>query len=341
MTYDSPDYSRPLQSIPLAAGALKACAECPWRASNLGKLDANRDDATFSRESLTEHWKRLTTEGATCRCHMTTPGYYHHDESLNERGWKEPRMFKGDGHRQCAGQLAMVRREVEKMLTYPDHAAYIRENPTGLQKRQAGRFLRLLLDPESAPVPFRWPAEDVDDVLDPADLVDLNGWEWSVGRDLSVNMRNLIEIMNPQLAACDCKFCARHHTIHATKPVTLKDGTTVDIDAGVAPVVAAFAAADVNTSESCEDFGPALRELDLNAYLLLRDNPAGDVNHSRTIREGGAFVRFSSATPAGERIAARLRERYSLDSGGIVNQVTFPLSEAGNVERIVRAAARA
>ena len=40
-------------------------------------------------------------------------------------------------------------------------------------------------------------------------------------------------------------------------------------------------------------------------------------------------------------IAARLRERYSLDSGGIVNQVTFPLSEAGNVERIVRAAARA
>ena len=142
-------------------------------------------------------------------------------------------------------------------------------------------------------------------------------------------------------AACDCKFCARHHTIHATKPVTLKDGTTVDIDAGVAPVVAAFAAADVNTSESCEDFGPALRELDLNAYLLLRDNPAGDVNHSRTIREGGAFVRFSSATPAGERIAARLRERYSLDSGGIVNQVTFPLSEAGNVERIVRAAAQA
>lgn len=339
MTDQTPDYSRPLKDIPLAPAALQACKECPWRASSLDALDEKRNDPTFSRPNMTVKWKALVENGATCRCHLTTPGYYHHDEALHDAGFKEPREFKGDGHRQCAGQLAMVRNELGKLDEYATHADYLADNPTGLTEPVAEHFRAILEDPSSAPVPFRWPAEDATDVLDPAHLVDLDSIWWKRDENWAVNMKNSIELIRPELAACDCRFCAQHEQIHAGESVRLADGSSVVVDRGVACVVAAFGAAGINTSASCENFGTALRQFDLTAFLALRDSPAGGVNYSRPLTEGGAFVRFSSHTKSGQLAAAQLDKFYSVDQHGAVAQVTFPLQDARKVSLIIRTAA--
>lgn len=333
-----PNYAKPLTEIPLAPAALQACAECPWRASNLDVLAEKRADNTFNRDKLAGHWKELVEEGSTCRCHVTTPGYYHHDEHTAEAGLKAPRMFKGDGHRQCAGQLAMIRNELQKMVAYPSHAEYIAANPAGLTADVAAGYFRLLEDPDSVDG-FRWPAEDVDDVLDPVELVDTQSWAWRMGRHEAADFRNTLLATMPALAACDCRFCSRHEQIHPAEPVTLADGSVVHIDRAIAPVVAEFTAAGVMTLGSCENFGPAVRELDLHAYLTLRDTPDGHVNYSTTLREGGAFVRFVQGDQRGKLLAALLSRYYSVDAHGSTAHVTFPLEDAEKVCLIIRTAA--
>lgn len=334
-----PNYAKPLTEIPAAPAALQPCAECPCRASNLDVLDARRDDDLFSRELDTVRWKRVVEDGATIRCHLTTPGYYPYNEVDEAAGFKRPRMFKGEGHRQCAGQLAMIRNELRKTEQYATHADYLAENPTGLTEPVAEQFRGILADSSSAPVPFRWPAEDVEDVMDPADLVDLDSLLWKRSQHWAGNFSNIIELIMPKFAACDCRFCSQHEQIHAGESVTLANGSSVVVDRGVAGVVAAFGAAGIITSESCEDFGPALREFDVTEFLALRDDPAGIVNYSRPLREGGAFVRFSSSTKAGKVVTILLGKYYGMDEHGMVAQVTFPLSEAWRVERIIRVVA--
>lgn len=301
MTDRQTDDNRSLDEIPAAPAALQACRECPWRASNLDALDAKRNDPTFSRENLTGHWKSLTTDGATCPCHLATPGYYHHDDTAAEAGLKAPRMFKGEGHRQCAGQLAMVRNELRKLVTYPSHAAYLEANPTGLTEAVATRYGKLLKDPSSVDG-FRWPAEDVDDVMDPADLVDIPSLGWKMTRHELADFQLVMQAVMPSLAACDCRFCSQHEQIHAAVPVELADGSVMQIDKAVAGVVREFAAFGVMTLASCEDFGPPLKEMDLNAFLTLRDTPSGHVRTTprRSVRAVHSFGSFRT-TPEARR----------------------------------------
>lgn len=334
-----PNHDKPLTDVPLAPAALQPCAECPCRASSLDTLDARRDDDLFSRAQDTGRWKRVVEDGATIRCHLTTPGYHHHDEANEAAGFKAPRMFKGDGHRQCAGQLAMIRNELRKAEQYTTHAEYLAAHPTGLSEPVAEQFRGILDDPSSAPAPFRWPAEDLDDVLDPADLVDLDSDEWKRDGDWAADMLNIMQMVMPSLAACECRFCAQHEQIHAGESVTLADGSSVTVDRGVVGVVAALNDAGILTSASCEAFGPALREFDLPAFLTLRDTPSGGVNYSRPLMDGGAFVRFSARTNAGKLAAMLLGKFYGVDQHGTVAQVTFPLEDAQKVCLIVRTAA--
>ena len=327
-------YDRPLSEITPAPAALKACAECPWRASTRADLEARRTDTTFSRGNLTQHWKSLVEDGSTCACHLTTPGYYEFTAENAEAGLKEPRRFKGEQHRQCAGQLVMVRRELEKMVTYDSHADYITANPTGLTAEVAAKFYRLWEDPTRSAPAFRWPQDD-GDVLDPADLVDTSSMEWTMDRHTAADVCNVMELMVPSLALCECRFCSQHEQIHEAEEVTLHEGTAVMVDRGVAPVVQAFAAAGVATSGSCEDFAPAIREMDLHSFLILRDTPSGHVNYSTPLTVGGAFVRFSCRSDAGQAVASALAERWPVDRHATVAQVTFPATDAEKVASII------
>ncbi|MFC0248743.1 hypothetical protein ACFFIO_09540 [Citricoccus parietis] len=336
-----PNYEKPMKEIPLAPAALQACADCPWKKSNLDTMDARRDDTVFDRHHATDFWRDLAQNGATCRCHLTTPGYYPHDETDEAEGFKRPHKFKGEAHRQCAGQLAIVRNELRKLDQYATHAEYLEANPAGLTEPIAEHFRGILEDPGSAPIPFRWPAQKVDDVvLDPAEFVDLGSNEWKRGRHWAADMLNILQLTDPSLAACDCRFCSQHEQIHPAEQVTLAGGSVVLIDKGIAGVVAAFNDAGILTSASCEALAPAMYEFDRAGFHTLRDGPSGKVNYSRPLLEGGAFVRFSSRTKAGKLAAMVLGKFYGVDQAGTVAQVTFPLEDAENVCLIVRTAAK-
>lgn len=337
MTDQTPDIAPLLSETPLAPAALSACADCPWKKTNLDTMDEKRDDSIFDRHHGTVWWKELVEDGSTCRCHLTAPEYYPHDETHEAAGFKRPQMFKGESHRQCAGQLAMIRNELRKLDQYATHADYLAAHPAGLTESVAQQFRGILEDPSSAPIPFRWPAEKVDDVvLDPAEFVDLDSNEWKRGRDWAANMLNIMQLIEPSLAACDCRFCSEHDQIHPAAPVTLTDGSVVQIDKGIAGVVAAFNDAGILTSASCEDLMNAMYEFDRPGFHTLRDSPSGGVNYSRPLTEGGAFVRFSSRTKAGKLAATLLDKIYGFDQHGTVAQVTFPLEEAEKVSLIIR-----
>ena len=331
----------PRHEIPLAPAALKACAECPWRASNIHTLDAKRDDDTFSKDNMTQHWKSLVEQATTCTCHLTTPGYYYHDEKLEEAGFKKPRRFKGEGHRQCAGQLAVVRNELYKLAKYESHASYLKANPTGLTEPVAVHFMRILKDPQAAPMDFRWPAESVDDVMDPADLVDTESLAWTFNREGAADMQNLTEVLMPSLGACKCGFCSRHEEICPSAPVTLADGTVINVDQKISRIIAAFAALGVNTSASCANFKTALKSVDLTAFLELRDRPAGHINYSTPLKNGGAFVRFGTHQPLGKQVTDALRNLpgVTLEEHGIVAQISFQLIHTDDIERALLAVA--
>lgn len=334
--------NKPLREIPLAPGALKACAECPWRASNIHTLDTKRDDDTFSRDNMTQHWKNLVEQGSTCSCHLTTPGYYYHDEKLETAGFKKPQRFKGEGHRQCAGQLAVVRKELYKLAKYESHASYLEANPTGLTAPVAAHFLRILKDPQSAPVDFRWPAENVDDVMDPADLVDTESLAWTFNRHGAADMRNVMEVLMPSLGACNCAFCSRHEELCPAAPVNLADGTVINVDKRLTRVMTAFAAAGVNTSQSCQNFKTALSSVDLGGFLELRDMPAGHINYSTPLKQGGAYVRFGTHQPLGKQVADALRNLpgVTLEEHGIVAQISFSIISTDDISEAIIAVAK-
>lgn len=325
-----PNYSKPLAEIPSAPAALQACRECPWRKSNLNTTndECGVGEHKFSTDMMVAQWKETAEEGSGIMCHLTTPGYYPFDEERAEAGLKRPQLFKGESHRGCSGQLQVVRRELDKIDAHETHADYLEENPAGLTEPAARQFRSR---------DIRWPEESVD-VMDPSELVDTKSWAWRLGRHGVVDMRNAAEVIDPKQAVCDCRLCVEHEDFHPAAEVVLSTGQSVRVDREVAGIVGAFAAAGVKTSASCADIGPLMGELDMTSYLLERDHPAGHVNYSTPIREGGAFVRFSRATTAGKAIADHLTRYYTVDAHGMVAQVTFPVAHAARVEKFIRTA---
>lgn len=123
---------------------------------------------------------------------------------------------------------------------------------------------------------------------------------------------------------CDCRVCAGHGEVHAQVPrVAL--GSTVHVDAEMAPLADALTAAGVLTVASCIDLADAVERLwpaHLPTLLAMRDRPG--VHYGRVVADRLAFVRMVNGRSAAPFLTAAESAGGIVTRGRLIAQAAIP-----------------
>jgi hypothetical protein len=124
--------------------------------------------------------------------------------------------------------------------------------------------------------------------------------------------------------ACDCPVCTRHDEAHQQVPRVVL-GATVHVDAEMAPLLDALAAANVLTVGSCIDLADATARLwpeKLPELAAMRDHPG--MHYGRVVADRLTFVRVVDGLSARPFLAAAQDHGAVVTRVPLLAQVAFP-----------------
>ena len=108
---------------------VKMCEQCPWRRSNHGKRTPG---GFYTKKNLTRLWNQIRRGGGAQTCHLTDPSHPEHVAA--------GAPLTATPH-ECAGSLALVLREVEKLNALAESGGdlddYFKDNRKGLTREGA------------------------------------------------------------------------------------------------------------------------------------------------------------------------------------------------------------
>jgi hypothetical protein len=295
-----------------------ACGECPYLKINRGR---EHDKGTFDDVVFTKTWRGMTHDGMYLGCHKFDADAYPFDEVDAADGYVKPVNV---GTRiECAGAAALIRNEFEKMPMYPNHAAYIEDNPTGLQKSALEVYIARMrgeLDP-----PLRFPDRvDRDSVHDPAEVVDQSSIWWMFDEPKAARLIGDMTALMPNLMACDCMLCERHHEVHEMSPLRTPQGE-VKVDAPLQPILQAMNDAGITTISSCVDFYQLYEQLMPGRLGEAMNTALAVINHRPALIRRAAFVRFANNSAAAKTFLAGVETIPGVEavSDGLLSQIVF------------------
>lgn len=301
--------------LPRIPAAAQACRECPFRRSN---TDREHYGNQYSTEEFTRLWRAIAVEGKLFECHLTDTDHPVPPES-QAMGYKKPVDI--GARRECAGSVALIRREIRLAMAYNEHADYIRDRPTGLSE-QAFRHLQLRLQGELEPA-VRFAADPGEsDVADPADRIETSSWEWMFSTEGNADM--LLVVQDLLGKACDCPVCAGHTTVHRSLPLALPDGGMVEVDQELHSLLTLLVEAGIRTTDSCINITDALERLWPERLPLLRQS-IGSMNYSSMVESRAAHIRYNNESPAAQAYTALASQLPAIEVSGVgpVTQLVF------------------
>jgi len=285
----------------LQQSASQPCQECPWRTVNRGR--SHPDQAPYTDDWLTMKWRRVSQEGTAFACHLFDGGALHHSGEIEAAGFKKAADI-GE-RKECAGMVAMVRRELEAIFANPSFEAYQQSRPYGLSKAGLDYFLARIRGDVQPPLRTS-DYTDMAEILDMHDVVKGNSLTWTYDATFLNNLNGLILTLEPKLRECGCEVCAEHHTVHDMIPLHTAEGLDVDVDAELHPLLLALAAAGIRTTASCIDIHEAIEAIspDMIDPLMNLADP-DTINYGPVMRRRAAFIELrNDAQPEALFIAA-------------------------------------
>lgn len=309
------------------------CAECPFLAANHGR---EHDKGIYSPEMFTRVWRDATHDGGSFGCHKFDGDAYLFDDADAEKGFAKPVDV---GHKiECAGMVALLDREMDRLEEAGSHEAYLEAHPAGL-RRSAVEWMQARRRGEYEPV-IRTPRVDPQDLVEPGEIVQ-DSLVWRLGEKNALNAIARIRAILPQTPDnCACPVCSGHAQVHPMATIRASWGGDVEVDQGLATLLSRLARRGVPTLESCIDFHEAVSALNPPKLAPLMNATSTTITYREPLRRRGAFVRFSTHYPAGDAWLRLLRstdygrDRWCIETDGPVAQVTFPPKDVRELEEL-------
>ena len=329
----------PLEDRERTPAGKAACQECPFRESNRGR--ENKFDH-YQNENLTRYWREVSQDGDFFTCHMFGVDAYAFDDAAKAQGFKAPVNI---GHaRECAGTVAMLRRELDILKGYNTWADYKKARPTGISEKTYRRLQDRFSGAAQPPLNFSDFVSD-DDVIHPEDWIDTSSEQWVFSKDAAANLLNVMAVLFPETNACDCPTCRNHSQVHLMKELTTASGETVEVDAAMFPLLNALARAGIETTESCVNLAEAVQALAPGEVGSLTNMAAGTINYRPIMLRKEPFIRLSNETAAAKAflLAASQTPGVSVETDGKLSQLIYRRKAEGRLLRaaqVIGAAAR-
>ncbi|WP_024366178.1 hypothetical protein [Arthrobacter sp. TB 26] len=272
--------------------SLQACRECPFRKVNRGREHPDREP--YTDPWLTRIWRRVSQEGGTFSCHMFDGGVVHYSDEIKAAGYKKPADI--GGMKECAGMVAMVKRELDLIMTSPTFEQYQASRPAGLTQPAISYFLARIRG-EVGPALRTSDYTDMAEILDMHDVVDTNGMDWKYDAAFLNSLSSLVTTLLPTQRECDCIVCAQHHTVHQMQPIHTAEGLDVQVDAELHPLLVTLASAGIRTTASCIDIHEAVTQLAPSwiGPMMNYDTPGGE-KYQQALRRKAAFIELRNDT---------------------------------------------
>ncbi|MDQ0117453.1 hypothetical protein J2T22_000623 [Pseudarthrobacter defluvii] len=285
------------------------CQECPWRIANRGR--SHPDQAPYTDDWLTTKWRRVSQDGTAFACHLFDAGALHYSDDLKEAGFKKPTDI--GARKECAGMVAMVRRELETVIASPSFEEYQQSRPYGLS-RQALDYFGARLNGEIGPA-FK-PSDYIDmaEILDMHDVVKPGSMAWTYDTTFLNNLNGLITTLMPELRECGCTVCTEHRTVHEMLPLRTAENLDVTVDADLHPLLLAMASAGIRTTASCINIREAITKLspDMLGPLMNLSDPA-TINYGPVLRRHAAFIELRNDTDPEKLFLAAAEKTPGID----------------------------
>jgi hypothetical protein len=277
-----------LEDKPKQAAALTPCSECPWRQSNTGRKHVYN---IYSDDQFTRNWRGIAVDGKFFGCHLFDGDAHRVPPESQAMGYKK--AVDIGGRKECAGAVAMIRRELQILASYDSHEEYIKARPVGLTQRALVTIKERMagnLAPE-----LRFPIHGNDDLVDPMGRVDTDSPNWKYSREA---LAELSIVLHANLALqCECPVCTEHTTVHRPKELTTVTGDTVEVDEELHELLDAMNSAGIRTVSSCVNLADALEQLWPEQKLaLLQKTFEGGLHYRDTIARRAAYIRFNNST---------------------------------------------
>lgn len=313
---------------------LQACQECPWRKENRGREHPDR--TPYTDEWLTGIWRDIANDGGTFSCHLFDAGVVHYSDEVKAAGFKEPADIGGS--KECAGMVAMVKRELELVLTSPSYTQYRDERPAGLSEEAISYFLARVKG-EVGPTFRMSEYMDMADILDMHDVVDTDSMTWKYSAAFASDLNGLISTLLPELRTCECVVCTDHHKVHDMLPLTTAEGLDVSVDAELHPLLFELAKAGIRTTASCIDIHAAVKTL-APTWIdpLMNADVPGKLNYQTALRKQAAFIelRNDQATEKLFLAGSRLLAGIEVSDGNARSQIVFTRTFVPTLTAIAR-----
>lgn len=283
----------------LRPAALAACDTCPWRRSN-----ADSTDPLLDERSLARYWEGTRT-GEPFACHKSIVLDAILDDDLREAGWKA--TPEDQAPRECAGAVAQVTKELQLRDELGSDAAYltVRGDRAMTQRGLARARARHAVT-----------------------RIPLNLEQY--GRAWFPNPEGADSL--PVVPPCFCPVCENHATLHP-QAVVMRGDEPVEVDASLAPLLAALWDNGALTFASCE----SLRDAVTRAWPTELDRLEADPAYGHFVREGLAYIRGIDS-PAWDGAADLVPDfpggRVSIAGRGI--QLAFPVESVPELAAATR-----
>lgn len=303
---------------------LNACQECPFRTSNLGR--PHPDPVMYSQDEITRIWRTVSHDGSHQNCHMFDGDLHPWKDEWAGLGYKKPVNI--DGNRECAGILAMVKRELDAAVTYPSFEEYAQAHPIGLkraaferlQKRLAGHGPELRLSHYMAD----------EDVARPESFVDTSSVAWILDPTSMDRMLRAVQAIYRPARDCSCEYCERHSEFHESRKLTTAEGEAIEVDQELWPLINAMALQGIRTTESCINLREVVEGVAPEQIpALMNGAPRSILSHETTIRRSGAYVRLINENESEQRFIERAEqlEGVSITHSSSITQLVFNRAE--------------
>jgi hypothetical protein len=296
--------------------SLQACKECPFRKANRGR--EHPDQEPYTDAWLTGIWRSISQRGVSYSCHLFDAGVLHYSDEIKAAGYKEPADIGGS--KECAGMVAIVKRELDLVVTSPTLEQYQESRPAGLTKPAISYYLARIrgdIGPEFRMSDYM----DMTEILDMHDVVDPNSIEWNYDAAFLNDLSSLVATRE-----CNCIVCIEHHTVHQMEPLHTAEGLDVQVDADLHPLLLALAHAGIRTTASCIDIHEAVTKLAASWMdPLMNSDVPGRMNYQKVLRRQGAFLELRNDSKP-ERLflaAAELIDGIEVTADTARSQIVF------------------
>lgn len=308
--------------------AKQSCNECPFRKDNQGKPQSA---GWFEPENVTRLWRAIA-HGSTLGCHkFDSPEITGFDELAKLDGYKTPVNI--NGRKECAGTTGLIWREIEAAENYDTYEEYHAARPYGLQ-RGAWAVVYQRLNGEELKLTQPAPGKD-QELIDLSTYIDTTSMWWKYSKpQMEAMVAGLFEVADNygwdlSKKSCDCVVCVKHEEAHVMAELQLADGSTVQVDQVLMPVLKTFAHVGIQTTASCENLQSAIKKLAPELLDDITGPSQWTVNYAEAVSNGKAFTRFRTNSKQAVQLIKNLRSKDSfvVTVAQEEAQVTFSLED--------------